>query len=93
MADERVTESTDGVTTQRTVERDTGTTVIERRGSGAGVVLGILALAAVVLLAWFLLSQNRNDTVRTEAVTGAASSVADSAEKAADSVGDAVKDK
>ena len=36
MADERVVE--------RTVEREPHTTVIERRGSGAGVVIGILVL-------------------------------------------------
>ena len=86
MADDRVVEREDGVTTEHT-------TVIERRGSGAGVVLGLLALVAVVLLAWFLFAQNRNDTVRTEAVTGAASSVAGSAEKAADKVGDAADGK
>ena len=86
MDDERVVERNDGVTTERT-------TVIERRRSGAGVLLGILALAAVVLIACFLFAQNRNDTVRTEAVTGAASSVADSAEKAAASVGDAPQGK
>lgn len=77
MADERVVE--------RTVEREPHTTVIERRGSGAGVVIGILVLAAVILLAWFLFSQNRNEATRTEAVSGAAQSVG----QAADKVGDA----
>ena len=81
MAEERVVE--------RTVEREPHTTVIEKRGSGAGVVLGILAIAVVVLLAWFLLAQNRNDAVRTDAVTGAAQSVG----KAADKVGDAADGK
>lgn len=77
MAEERVVE--------RTVEREPQTTVIEKRGGGAGVVLGILAIAVVALLAWFLFAQNRNESVRTDAVTGAAQSV----EKAADKVGDA----
>lgn len=93
MADERIVERTDGVTTERTVEHGSGTTVIEKRGGGAGVVIGIIALVAVALLAWFLFAQNRNDTVRTEAVSGAASSVADSVDKAADKVGDAADGK
>lgn len=79
MVEERVVE--------RTVEREPHTTVIERRGSGAGVVIGILVLAAIVILAWFLFAQNRNDTVRTDAVTGAAQSVG----QAADKVGDAAE--
>ena len=77
MADERVVE--------RTVEREPQTTVIERRGSGAGVVIVILVLVAIAIVAWFLFAQNRNETVRTEAVSGAAQSVG----KAADKVGDA----
>jgi len=77
MADERVVE--------RTVEHEPQTTVIERRGSGAGVVIGILVLVAIAILAWFLFAQNRNDTTRTQAVSGAAQSVG----QAADKVGDA----
>jgi type II secretory pathway pseudopilin PulG len=46
-----------------------------------GVVIGILVLVAIALLAWFLFAQNRNDTVRTDAVTGAAQSVGDAAGK------------
>ncbi|HYZ47571.1 MAG TPA: hypothetical protein VE567_01615 [Sphingomonas sp.] len=85
MVERRVVETSDGTT----VERDGGTTIVERRGSGAGVLIGIVALIAVALLAWFLIAQNRNDTARTDAVTGAASSVAGSAQKAADKVGEA----
>ena len=76
MADERVVE--------HTVEHEPQTTLIERRGSGAGVVIGILVLVAVALLAWFLFAQNRNDAVRTDAVTGAAQSVGDAAGKVGD---------
>jgi hypothetical protein len=43
----------------------------------------------VAIVAFFLLTQNRNDAIRTDAVTSAASSVADSANSAAKSVGDA----
>jgi TRAP-type C4-dicarboxylate transport system substrate-binding protein len=76
MADEPVVE--------RVVERAPQTTIIEKRGSGMGVVIGILVLVAIALLAWFLFAQNRNDTVRTDAVTGAAQSVGDAAGKVGD---------
>jgi len=91
MATERVTERIDGDGRERVVERDAGgTTYVDRGGSGVGgVIIGIAVLALVAIIAFFLLSQNRNDTLRTEAVTGAASSVADSASTAARSVGDA----
>lgn len=80
MATERVTERPDGAT-----ER-----VVERGGSGlGGVIIGIAVLALVAIVAFFLMTQSRNDTVRTSAVTGAASSVANSASRAADSVGNA----
>jgi hypothetical protein len=85
MATERVTEHTDG---SRTVERDAGPTYVERGGSGAGgVIIGIAVLALVAIIAFFLLSQSQNDTVRTNAVTGAAHSVSN----AAGSVGDAAQ--
>ena len=91
MATERVTERSDGVTTERTVERDAGgTTYVERRGSGlGGVIIGIAVLALVAIVAFFLLQTSRNDTLETQAVTGAASSVAESVGSAADSVGNA----
>ena len=91
MATERVTERSDGMTNQRVVERDGGgTTYVDRGGSGfAGVIIGIAVLALVAMIAFFLLNQSRNDNLRTTAVTGAASSVADSASSAAKSVGDA----
>jgi hypothetical protein len=93
MADERITERTDGITTERTVERDSGPIIVERRGGSAGWVLALIALVAVALLAWYLMSENRNDGIRTEAVTGAAASVAESTEKAADRIGDAADGK
>ena len=91
MATERVTERSDGITRERVVERDAGgTTYVEKRGSGmGGILIGIAVLALVAIVAFFLLQSNRNDAIRTDAVTSAASSVADSAGAAASNVGDA----
>jgi hypothetical protein len=88
MATERVTERTDGLTSERVVERDAGgTTYVERGGSGiGGVLIGLAVLAMVAIVAFFLLQSNRNDAIRTDAVTSAASSVADSASTAASGV-------
>ncbi|WP_068877266.1 MULTISPECIES: hypothetical protein [unclassified Phenylobacterium] len=89
MATERVTERNDGMTRERVVERDGGgTTYVDTgRGSGlGGVLIGIAVLAMVAIVAFFLLQSNRNDAMRTEAVTSAASSVADSAAGAAEGV-------
>ena len=89
MAIERTTEHPDG-TRETVVERDGGTTYVDRGGSGmGGVIIGIAVLALVAIVAFFLMTQNRNDAIRTNAVTSAASSVADSAGQAAKSVGDA----
>ncbi len=94
MATERVTERTDGTATERVVERnEVGATHVEdRRGGGAGTLLAVVALIALVaIVAWFLMNANRQEAVQTEAVTDAASSVAESASNAADSVADAAK--
>ena len=95
MATERVTERDDGVTAERTIERqDTGgTTVVERRGGGGmGTILALVALVALVaIVAYFLMNANRQDAVRTEAVSDAAASVADSASNAAENVSDAAQ--
>ena len=91
MATERVTERSDGMTNERVVERDGGgTTYVDRGGSGiGGVIIGVAVLALVAIVAFFLLQSNRNDAIRTDAVTSAASSVADSASNAASSVDNA----
>lgn len=91
MATERVTERNDGATTERVVERsEGGTTYVDRGGGGiGGVVIGIAVLALVAIIAFFLLNMNRNDAMRTDAVAGAANSVAESAQGAAQSVSDA----
>jgi hypothetical protein len=91
---ERVTTKSDGVTTERVVERDGGgTTYVDRGGSGLGsVLIGIAILALVAVIAFFLVNQNRNDAIRTNAVTSAASSMADSTAAAAKDVGSAAQD-
>lgn len=87
MTEERVTERTDGTTTERITETGSPTTtVVERRGGGGGMLIGLAILLAVIVGAYFLLNADRNDTVQTEAVTDAAQKVGDSAEKAADSL-------
>ena len=92
MATERVTTRSDGATTERVVERDGGGTTYVDRGGGSGlvsVIVGLAVLALVAIIAFFLLNQNRNDAIRTNAVTSAASTVADSAANAAQDVGNA----
>jgi hypothetical protein len=82
---ERMTERPDSAT-EPVVERDSGTTYVDRGGSGVGgVIIGIAVLALVAIVAFFLLTQSRNDNLRTRAVTDAASSVG----QAADTVGSA----
>jgi hypothetical protein len=92
MATERVTERSDGLTNERVVERDGGGTTYVDRGGGSGigaVIIGVAVLALVAIVAFFLLQSNRNDAIRTDAVTSAASSVAGSASHAAQDVGNA----
>ena len=90
MATERVTEHPDG-TTERVIERDGGTTYVDRGGSGVGgVIIGIAVLALVAIVAFFLLNQGRNDNLRTSAVTGAASSVSHAANNVGQAASDAV---
>ncbi|WP_269713503.1 hypothetical protein [Caulobacter sp. NIBR2454] len=94
MATERVTETEDGVVRERVVERGGGTTVIERRGGGMGTALLAIAVIAVVALAgYFLVNQNRRENAETAAIgqvadsaSGAAKSVGNAADAAADAV-------
>ena len=72
MTDERVTETS-----------TPHTTIIERRGGGGGgLLIGLAILLAVVVAGFFLLNQSKNDNARTGAVTSAAKSVGDAADKA-----------
>lgn len=84
MATERVTE--------RVVDRDGGNTTYVDKGGGSGVggvIIGIAVLALVAIIAFFVLNANRNDAIRTDAVSSAASTVADSTATAARDVGNA----
>lgn len=91
---DRVVERTDGVTTEREVTRDGGSPVYVERSGGGGmgaVLIGIGVLALIAIVAFFLVSQNNNDALRTEAVTDAAANVSNSAAKAADGVAGAAQ--
>lgn len=66
------------------------TTIVERRGGSGGLLIGLAVLIAVAIGAFLLLSQQRNDAVRTEAVSEAAKSVGDAADKVGDSAAKAV---
>jgi hypothetical protein len=74
MVDERVTETRTPHTTH--------TTVVERRGGGSGMLIGLAVLLAVVVAAFFLFNQSKNESLETSAITSAAKSVGDTAEKA-----------
>lgn len=92
MATERITERSDGVVAERVVERsEGGATYVDRGGGVGGVIIGIAVLALVAIVAFFLMNANRQDTLRTDAVTSAATSVADSAAGVAESVGTATE--
>jgi lipid-binding SYLF domain-containing protein len=90
---ERVTERSDGVSAERVTETGgNGTVVVERGGSGAGLLIGLAVLILVIVGAFYLINQNRNDAVRTDAVTSAAQSVGDAAGKVGDSAQKAADD-
>ncbi|WP_342250808.1 hypothetical protein [Sphingomonas sp. OTU376] len=86
---ERVTERTDGVTAERVTETGgASTVVVERRGNGAGLLIGFVLLIAVVIGAVYLFNQNNRENAKTDAVSQAAKDVGG----AAKDVGDAAKD-
>lgn len=90
MAIERVTERTDGVTTERTVERGEPTVVAtpERSGGGmGGVLIAIAVIALLAVVGFFLYNMSQAEASKDDAVAGAASAV----EGAADSIGEAAK--
>lgn len=82
---DRVTERTDGVTTERVTEQGGGTTVIERRGgNGAGVLIGLALLILAVVAGYFVVNEGRNDSIETEARTDAIESVGGAVDKIGD---------
>lgn len=62
------------------------TTVIERRGSGGGLLVGLAVLIAVIVAAYFLLVRNDSEVAKNNAITSAAKSVEGTAEKAGDAI-------
>jgi uncharacterized membrane protein len=96
---DRVTERTDGVTTERVTEHDgsSGTVIVDRGGGGGGgvgIAMVFVLIVLVAIAAIFLVNQNRNEAVKTDAITGAAKSVEKTADKigtAADKAGDAIE--
>jgi hypothetical protein len=92
MATERITERSDGVTAERTVERGGETTVVERSGGGMGTALVALAVIAVLaIVAFFVIQSNRQGEIQTAAISDAASSVGNAAENVGDAAQDAAK--
>lgn len=88
---DRVVERTDGTTSERVTETASapaGTVVVERRGSGAGLLIGLAILILVVVGALYLVNQNNRENVKTDAITEAAKDVGG----AAKDVGGAAKD-
>jgi len=66
------------------------TTVIERRGSGAGILIGLVLLVAVIIGGFYLFNQSNNENRKTDAITQAAKDVGSSAQKAGDAAQKAV---
>ncbi|HEX2559624.1 hypothetical protein [Phenylobacterium sp.] len=93
MTTERITERKDGEITERVVERDMGgaTTVVQGGPGIGGILIGVAALALVLIIGFFLMNASRNNDRKTEAVTSAVSDVADSTAGAVKSVGDAAE--
>lgn len=91
MSTERTVEHPDG-RIERITENDrvAAPTIVERRSGGGlgGVVALIIGLALVLVIGWFLMNMNRNETIETNAVAGAAESVGN----AADNIGEAARD-
>ncbi|MCW3848366.1 hypothetical protein OF829_14065 [Sphingomonas sp. LB-2] len=79
----------DDVTTTTTPNSPGQTTIIERRGGGGGMglMIGFILLVALAIGAFYLINQNRNEAVKTDAISDAAKGV----EKAAGKVGDAAE--
>lgn len=89
---DRVVERTDGTTSERVTETASApagsTTVIERRGGGAGLLIGLAVLILVVIGALYLINQNNRENIKTDAIAEAAKDVGG----AAKDVGGAAKD-
>jgi hypothetical protein len=83
MAAEPAATRDDELTTERIVDyEDANEIYVDGGGPGVGgVIVGIALLALVAIVAFFLLSSHRDNAQRTDAVTGAAPSLADTTAK------------
>lgn len=91
MVDKKVTTRTDGVVTEQIVETSDNDVHASSSG-GAGLLVGLLILAAIALGVFYLMSMNNHEATQAEAVQGAAQNVSQSVEKAAGEVGAAAND-
>lgn len=62
------------------------TTVIERRGAGGGMLIGLAVLIAVCVAAYFLVMRGDSETAKNNAITSAAKSVESTADKAGSAI-------
>jgi hypothetical protein len=66
---------------RRPLDQTPHTTVIDRRGGGGDVLIGLAALLAVIVGAYLLLVRNDSGVAKNNAITSAAKSVGDTADK------------
>jgi len=86
---DHIVERSDGTTERVTEVPSSGSTVVvERRGGGAGLLIGLVLVIALVIGGLYLVNQNSRENAKTDAITDAAGKVGD----AAQDVGGAAKD-
>ena len=76
MADERIT----------TTDQAPHTTIIERRGGGGTAMIAVVLLIAVLIGGFYLFSRPSSQNGKDAAITSAAKSVGDTADKVGDAV-------
>lgn len=62
------------------------TTIIERRGSGGGLLIGLAVLIAVIVGAYFLLNRSASENAESISISRAADKVGATADKAGDAI-------
>ncbi|MEG8039479.1 hypothetical protein QP166_09020 [Sphingomonas sp. LR60] len=62
------------------------TTIIERRGSGGGLLIGLAVLIVVAVAAYFMIARGDSETAKNNAITSAAKSVESTADKAGSAI-------
>jgi uncharacterized protein HemX len=89
MAEERITETTDGMgnVVERTIERDTGPTPVTvntapASGGGSAGLIMVVLLFALAVGGYFFFAGNSSETRKNDAVAEAADNVGAAAEKA-----------